>query len=753
MKDITFKDILLHSPYERLLSYGLKESEFRQYLLVRNETYSRIADDIIKSFEISDNNKSFYFLKGFSGCGKTTFIRWFIKEVIDYKNNDIKANEIVVYREYINLSFESDRESGHLTDKIKEIIEENFKEYKSTFVFIEENFSKISNAFPGIKDKESFISDITTASENNPFFKESLKKVIDLPLRTLILICLLQKIITVLNENKICFFCIDNLDSLDFDYLIEDFWKDFFFSFNKLVDIQNSLGWDFDIKKKLKVLFVLREHNYNLIKANFNKHASDILRPLTHDVFNIVQPDLRSILEKRATYAISNGIDVNSNILKVIKLILEEDSYYRDKLYLPLFNYDLRKINQKIIEIATNESLIHFKFDFDIYKKLFNHKESRLRNGARGIILHAFLKILFGSEEKYPIDPIFDDGTEDTTSTPAYCSYCRMLITVIYNLTCPNGKRFNRWLDNLHEITREHFTLDKLILALRVNNNPKESIIPYKNVFYWINKFYNIRNETITHMINISDKTSFKNKSISYEDEVLESSTIDHEGLAESSLGKISVRINPSGVVYLRYIIPHFEYFSMYKYWKGGDSDSVFSVRFKPLYLSTSFIASDNKFEFEILLEDVLKLFEKKKRRNDKFLQENIMKMTNINSIEKFLSSKFAFHLKDINSQLYSSRVITTHLRYIESFRKYLLDDKTFNNYVLSCRKYNHKCKSIIELNNFILEIQQKYVCLFFENEQLEIFDYSINEVMKNWKTHISILKSGGHSNWTGYEE
>jgi ABC-type oligopeptide transport system ATPase subunit len=748
MNDVTFKDILLHSPYERLLDYGLTESEFREYLLVRNEEYKKIANEIFASFSQGDKSKTFYFLKGFSGCGKTTFIRWLIKEIIDTKETTFNSGSLKIYREYINLSFTSNSEKRYFEKTIIDIIDRKFEDYKSTFIFIERNHDKIFPHLNGIKNKSHLIADITTESKSSSLFKSAFDSLLDdLPVKTLLTICLLQKIIHV-EEKKhdLCFFCIDNLDSFDYSYLLEDFWQDFFYAYNKLIDIRKEFDWSFDIKKKLKVLYVLREHNYNLVKANFNKHASDVLRPLTHDAFSIIQPDVKKILENRVNYALNREIDINSDILKLINLILDEDDIFREKFYLPLFNYDLRKLNQKIVEIATNENLLHFKFDFKKYGNLFKHRDPQFKNGARGIILHGFLKTLFNSEEKYPIDPIFDDDYLEDSSSQPFCSYCRLLITVIYNLTCQDDKRLNKKLDNLALITKEQFPLSKLISSLRIFNDTKEPIIPYKSIFYWLSKFYNLRNETVTHLINISEKTTNTSRDISFDEELIES--LQNQDFATNSIiNNINIRINPSGVIYLRYLIPHFEFLAAYKYWRE-DKDE-FSKLFKPLYLSTDYSTLNNKYEFETLIDDVYSIVEKKKRGNDKFLEERIFKYSKVNNIGKYLDSKFVLHLKDINSQLYSSRTITTHLRYLEYFRKYLIEDEAFGNYVNQMKNlYGSNVKSLKEIEKFILKYQKKYIDLYFNNEKHESFDYTISEIMKKWKKHIYDLSEGRVSYW-----
>jgi GTPase SAR1 family protein len=386
---VEFKDILLHSPYEILMNCGLKEDVFWKYLLFSNEGNKDLANRIIRCLSFGEQSRSFMFLKGFSGCGKTTFVRWLIKSEL-FQTKEIEGNEI--HGEYINLSFNTTHDSTiekrkyqkkeekekpavqevYLNDIIAGKFKKQFRDYKSTFQLIADNFDDLESDFIGLGEKQELLHEIINvdypSSQFNKKFNEFLK---GLPSTTLLIICFLQKIsYTKENAKKVCFFCIDNLDSLKYSYLIKEFWDDFLFSYNKTAQIVDKYFPNIDIKKRLKFLFVIREHHYYLINVNLNPHKYAVITSQLAK-FSLTQPDLKGVLTKRVTLAEKKQLNINNRIMKIVDLIMEEDDIYREKFYLPLFNYDLRKLNQKIVDIILQDDLVQFEFNFETYKYLY----------------------------------------------------------------------------------------------------------------------------------------------------------------------------------------------------------------------------------------------------------------------------------------------------------------------------------------------------------------------------------------------
>lgn len=70
----TFTEILLVNPYDKMLRFGISPKEFLLKMQVVNEEYIALGEDFIKQFTVADGNKIFFFLTGFPGVGKTTFI-------------------------------------------------------------------------------------------------------------------------------------------------------------------------------------------------------------------------------------------------------------------------------------------------------------------------------------------------------------------------------------------------------------------------------------------------------------------------------------------------------------------------------------------------------------------------------------------------------------------------------------------------------------------------------------------------------
>jgi hypothetical protein len=578
----TFTEILLANPYDKFTKFEITHEEFISKIHYVNDEYIGLGNEFIDQFSIKDGNKNFFFLTGFPGVGKTTFINWFIDQLKKNTNEFFTTDTSNILTENINLSFETTSDPKYFESTIASIIRWHFNDYKESFKFILENRNKFEKEFSEFIPKKNILIKLISIDKEKIDDEDALIEnwaafIQGLSSNSLILLCLLQKMLKIVEKpDRFCFFCIDNLDALSTDYLTNGFWFDYFKAFGDILHISGKMKWG-ELRYRIKIIFVLRQYNYNLIRENINSHARNVVEPFVYKNKYFVQKNIKKILEKRKQYALSKKIDIHETTASLVDVILSEDSIYRDKLYLPLFNYDIRKINQKIVEISTSDFILDFNFDKLLYNKLYYY--SRLdkypyRNGARGIIIHSFIKTLFISEEKYPIDPIFDD--EGLEENQPFCSYCRMLMTVIFNLSYGNVKRLDKDLSKIDTIKPDTFTLDRLILHLRIFNNI-DSIIPYDNMFEWLKKFYSLKSKTFTHLIEVSntndnnDNKNSNNLALNFENEINIAKSLDSARLAGSILHDTKISINPSGVIYLRYLVTHFEFMAAYRYWRNDE--------------------------------------------------------------------------------------------------------------------------------------------------------------------------------------
>jgi hypothetical protein len=751
-QELTYKQILLHSPYERLLRFGIERKDFENYMLVVSPEYINIAKNLLLHIEISNHEKSLLFLTGFPGVGKTTFINWIIQEAKKARQGESLSglqnlNRIVT--EYINFSFSTTSREDYFKVLIGNVIRNNIQDYISSFEFIINHWDIIRNEFGLLyKEKEIVNYFLTYKGYENiqsmpDTYKESLEEKwkefeVHRSESSLILLCLIEKFCKIRGTNDYCYFFIDNLDALSIGYLLDGFWKDYLTAFHAFCGIMERTK-NYKYVHRVKIIFTLRQYNYNLAKLNMNRHAHDVVKPYIGRPDYFFQKDIEKIIQRRKEYASNiQKLLLEDDLTSYSEAILNDKGHYLNNVYSPLFNYDIRRFLQKIIEIVTQTESVDFVFNKPVY--YFLHENEPHRNGARGVILHSLIKAMFISDEKYPIDPVFADET--LVGGEPYCSYCRLLMTLIFNLSYPNGHRLLSDLSNLETLTPIEFTLDRLISNLRIYGDRK-SIIPYKSVFDWITKFASIKINSSVHLIDIFNKQATVEHDYDFSAELEAALALDDSEIGNSILNKVKMRINPSGVIYLRYIIRHFEFLAAYKYWNG----ERFTIKFKPLFLSTNYDPQKKRYEFELLLEDVYHLVKKKKLANDMFLKEFVFcQGSRIPNIASYLQSKFILCLDDSDNdrylesrQLYSSAVITTHIRYIIIFLDFLTTSNDIQVNILSVKERYPEAKGFKEIKEFIYKVLADYINLYYDANQ-DVMDPNIRGVMKSLKKEISSL-------------
>ncbi len=773
VENMLFAELLTYSPYEKVGGYLIEAKEFIEEIQVTTNSFQVTAQTIIENLirkTIPGNCISF--LTGFPGVGKTTFINWliyFINQKQECEKNTMKPfvlteetnKQLLAY--YVNCSFTGSSERDGLKTIVSNEIANNFNDYKKTIEFLISN----RNLDQFARVDVTFFKELLNKNKNSPDKNQIKQQIDNQPLYKdlLILLLLLHKWIETKeknNDDTIIFF-FDNLDALNSIYLYDEddnFWKDLFSAYGKFRSIVISKGGN---ANRLKLIFSLRNYNHSLITNRFEGHHYENYRLyMAQQPYNLISTDLNQILDKRKTYAKTKKLLINEDLLSVVEIILNEDTIYREKVYLPLFNYDIRSLNQHIARL-TGEMPLDFSFSKskEIYDQLFdyyspqNKNKHPFRNGARGIVLHSLIKALFNSTEKYPIEPLTYEENSIHDTAP-FCSECRMLMTVIYNLSYRTKLR-----NDLSDIEQNHpatFSLADLIKSLRIYNTGQRQVVPTANVLHWLEKFNGTNNESHIHLIDMSGltKDSVKNADGSSHPEIHYNTMTENELIRKinltpkfrlhdraSELTKIKIKINPSAVIYLRYLVCHFEFFAAYKYWQNDK----FTKSFKPLYLATDLKKAQNsyKYEFQYLLEDVFSLVKHKKHKNDNFLMQRMFNRDFIQNTNSFVSSDFSFRiLKERESDgklfesgmLYSSRVITTHLRYIASFRSYLNTNDHIRELIIN-NNTQYQSPSLNEINLFIFDLEKKYVELYLENnspDKSEIIDTQILGAIEKYK-------------------
>ena len=148
----------------------------------------------------------------------------------------------------------------------------------------------------------------------------------------------------------------------------------------------------------------------------------------------------------------------------------------------------------------------------------------------------------------------------------------------------------------------------------------------------------------------------------------------------------------------------HFEYFSIF-----ATHDNGFN-RFKPLFQELSFNTKELKYSFESLIETVLKKLFIYKDNMEKYLLSSILpSMTS----EEYSRSIFNFRSsRETIRQFYLSRIVTTHIEYIESFRFFLWENKDFRKDVEKNNSLFPASKGFNEIQYFLLNKMKDYLSL-----------------------------------------
>jgi len=733
----TDKDGLLFNPWDN--RYSLK-GKGKTQAEIENFFFDRVFEEIQ---EFSDEEKNlklgidplssqfvqFYIISGYSGNGKTTFINWF-KRKVQSENYFFRIHNLIESADGLRQgqSLISACISSDLVELLKESlsIEFIYKNYESNSnLFLKYFDNERWNAICGFRELlfDSYIADY-----------DIVKFINTLDFRQLLIIYFLEWIFRFKKEDekKSYSFCFDNLDELKYEYLTQEVWKDFLdiSSIMNGICLDEKLKINFDFAGKISFVLVFREANI----AVTNSQLDDRIYPIVSKRRFILTKSARLILKRRLNIISNHNIIKENPLLYNIVKILR-DERYTDIVYLPLFNYDYRKLLQAILkmtEVVYNEGKPSTLID-TTYEEYFNRIPKKAINGARGILIFSLIKYL-REEEFLGKFAKLDDGKNNENG---YCRSSRMILTAFSNFSYPDGssaddnERLSKkpeafsLLDAFHEISHVHDSHKYL---------------------YWIEQFFNILKSSWVHFVTVYNKPINKEKRLDF---AKEKTMLAHYPYLtkeeEDHLDNIKLVINASGMIYLRYLIVHFEYFSCY--------NSCFSSRYNikplPLFQQLDYNYKLEKYNFEIVLEEVFKMVTVFKSNMENYFETTLSDKF---SIEQYSNSCFTFRIKsETEKQFYLTRIIMTHIQYIENFRYYLWHDKEFNDKILDFNKdLSLKYKSKDEIQDYLVLIVQKYMSLFDDEFEYPLYKRKIEA----FEEKLRILRKTGYNskNWIWIE-
>lgn len=698
----TISDIITTSAYDLRTNIGGKVTSdlFKEYLLVRRDIESHInrLDNILSN--PYGTPARFVFLNGFAGNGKTTFLNYFIEEysekydfiVYDFDKSildrDISESRDKNKNKYIERA---------VLDILLSYLAENESDLISTFnliqVFRNELYKSnlIDEVFYDLTSQN--LSGDTQRDQFFDLFKR-LKKLGYKDTFTCFFIHIFIK--SVDSTTKIIIF--DNLDAINNEHLGHYFFKSLGEALWNADPISNSVLFkhkNIDFQRKFKFIFSLRDANLENIVPHI-KSRLNIIDEIRFK-FSIDSKLYNEVVDNRIKFynklCLNDGFQNKINNLEIINYCFEtflKDNYF-NRVFVPMFNYDFRGSSLTLLQ-----SIIE---NIDYFSDEVNQKNPISLRGALVFHLVKRLKVNNFLTSYDPEISITKNG-----EIKPYCFIDRMLLLVVLHYSRCKSKDYED-IDEASPVSIR-VVIDNLIGAYKL-----ESIVRS------IAKCFLYHQEDWVHLITVLNK-EIKDPDIF----IREVCSLYNKRSGE--LDRIKIRINPSGYVFLRYVLRHFEFYSYF----GGNKKPLFICNGEKKYNNTN----NSCYDFEEIIENAFEVVSKHISAMKLFYEKYYH---NKMSREEYRNSSFAFKPIEKDGRFatgyfHSTYIITTHVEYIDRFRQHIFH---------KIEKTDEK----ININRVIINKIEKYVNLMKDG----LDDRSIKDFYYNYENIINIIKKSNYYN------
>jgi len=686
-------DYLTATPYGK--SPAIEENEFYDNdYFIEPKSWKAIANDMVSFYNniAGNRNTNTVLLYGYQGTGKTTFINWLYKKhntFMDYDKlildmekvphgavtNDPHSIFDTYFRTHLNDAY-NDNPNDVL--RVLNLLLDNFSALRSTTFTRSDNNNRniFWNKLIDLKISSNALNistiihpDIADAQLIANFFDE-----LKYPETFLLFMLLYLKTgffsedygyskYSPDNSKQKMLIAFDNIDGVRMEQTNAKFPATIADLYNQLNHIFRTFSMDFP---SLKFIFAVRDFNYSLLELQ----TSDSRQ--TREFYFDPPDNINDIMKKRVEKAKSTKSQYD-NAHKVLEIFFEDEKF-RD-IFLPLFNYNIRKLAESFSEIYEDFKSDSINEYLDIRKNLEEVKDDDLdkayKNGLRGIFYFLIIKALLKRDTLKALS-IYEAGVEvgRTENKSITVNPSRILLTIIHSLTeytDSEGNKVSRFvgLGTVYNEYRRMFNGPQFVDTYF--NKLAELFLLFKNNWCHLISFRN--KQVFDDTVFINEKLELKEKVSSTN---IQSSDFDF-------LNNIEVSINRSAHVYLTKVAVHYEFYSI-RTQKQENNDCLF------LFNDDKCLRNiDNVWE--IVEPCLLSLI-------------NYLKITNIVDFEDTpLCLKNDFREFSRKTTM-AFRIIHTHLRYIDNFRKYIYFRHTKTKKIADFR----------ELNKKIVERQKRYI-------------------------------------------
>jgi len=607
----------------------------------------KLKEDILQHME--DQRLPITVLVGYSGCGKTTFLHYLLREkkeklyLVDFESgidNQVDDPILQKIKKDFNGLFSKDIIENHYkvldsfysicyhnsylnTRLILDNIDTNNRIEKFLKSFYEEKiFSDIlHNIYVNDNENSNIQMDLLISNYiNDMTYNEILG---------FILLWDLSRDITIRAENPEypigSIFCFDNIDNIDGIEKTKAFIKAFAqFNINirtvlKQLDLSEyNLSKD-DILSSYSYLISYRETTY----AKLTEHLNDKEQFLFNETDLSSIYNKREIVKKRNDYLIRNKENVSQQLFISANKInsLLENPILSNTVFL-FFNNNYNMSIKTICQIYSKNL-----FYFDEYFSICQRDMGKYIRGANGLIFRLFFNF-FKSKHYYEKLKLFDfSGLSEYTFSPA-----RLILTYL------NNKNQSVTLYDVYE----YF----------------DGVISPDDLTQVISDMYSLRYSEWRHLITFNKYPPTSIRGLESQLDLYK----ENRPISETRQCYSEIEITFAGKTYLRTMCSSFEFFAARIF---GENDAP------PLFSNKSIV--DNKYQHTIreiykkVDECIVRLLS---------LDKQIMKSKSWGLSEYYNSYLVYQNIDDYSQekQFHGERIIFSHIGYINSFRLYLIN-------------------------------------------------------------------------------
>lgn len=671
------KTVLEFSPFDnkRLSPFGSNnpiEDFYMYYFVDYSADAQKLEANILSTIDKNTNTILFY---GASGSGKTTFLHQLSRKYKDEYRfhflNLIEKPSLVDYKDCIRTA---------LLGKLYEIFNRQ-NEIVSNKLY--EVYVKSHDALP-----------LKTEFSNTVLINYLINKEIETIDASYYLsqiddnqdLLILYIIASIIDDNKDLaeiknVFVFDNLDEIPTEYISIQV-NDVVQSAYSAAQFYFEHYLNYRFLKNCTFLLSFRTTNVRLV----DKTQLQERQKLTCEEIEFgkeCQVSYPSILKKRVDHFISNHNDNKSTIAidSFCQLINSEKKYCADTLK-PLYNYDYRMFTHYFI-LKSFE-----KIDNPISNTFYeNNKEGKKKDfyqlGSRGILLFNALLGMLNDNSSRLHNYVRHEFIKETI-----CNIYRMSFTLLSNL----GEWTERNQDIQQDLKEESdFNKETIRILLYDFVTRIESWYGKEYVKMALDGLIGSTAYNFEYPVTLigSSIDAFVNESEhGHSNSALAKHIIELYETNKSALANISVKIHPSCVVYADRVFIHYEYFNLIS--SQWENPLVEDYRYHPIPL---FLIT-NEYMLKVCLKSVFETVRKILKCADKHFCSNCIKNKRASctytidkenkyiiknssyencklSVNSFILEGFCF-----NKTLYATRVITSHINYLDKYRAYVWYNK-----------------------------------------------------------------------------